>query len=546
MKHYLIIFALLLAGQGWGQVDLPKPREVDKDYRKDYRREIREYNQIEKRLNEENWDVTIPIEETVPTDVISAEEFRAMEYSNWYRDLIAPGRLAGDMLRAAKRKGVVDVTDTGCDTDHQDLQVGKIPGSNYTADPCPDVHGHSTHVTGIIYLILKPLIENGWIKYKMAKFLGDKGQGAYGAIEGGVLEETDFLKDEFLSYGQFAVANGSWGGGTSVYQPLADALKKSKDAGVVWFFAAGNSGGPVIFPGLLPEVSAVGSLDKDLSRSSFSCFGPELDFVAGGRDIYSTLPGGKYGSFSGTSMATPAETASGAAAMCFYPSLTAETLPGYLAEISKDLGPGGFDDEYGYGMAFIRAILDNPPDSEEPEPDPPTCEDGIQNGNETGIDCGGDCPPCEPEGPPEYRKRKFELALEGSWNLGWWQTLPAGLDSPQMYDLDATALISPAGLTQINIRRMVYDVNSESTFEWETDALKANAAEFFHNRALGTQAGWDIRDAGRWVLYFLDYFAANQADGYIYQDIEPKEVVFDWEGYRVEIREGLISYKPKK
>ena len=158
MKHYLIIFALLLAGQGWGQVDLPKPREVDKDYRKDYRREIREYNQIEKRLNEENWDVTIPIEETVPTDVISAEEFRAMEYSNWYRDLIAPGRLAGDMLRAAKRKGVVDVTDTGCDTDHQDLQVGKIPGSNYTADPCPDVHGHSTHVTGIIYLILNDMI----------------------------------------------------------------------------------------------------------------------------------------------------------------------------------------------------------------------------------------------------------------------------------------------------------------------------------------------------------------------------------------------------
>jgi hypothetical protein len=24
----------------------------------------------------------------------------------------------------------------------------------------------------------------------------------------------------------------------------------------------------------------------------------------------------------------------------------------------------------------------------------PTCTDGIQNGNETGIDCGGDCDPC--------------------------------------------------------------------------------------------------------------------------------------------------------
>ena len=27
----------------------------------------------------------------------------------------------------------------------------------------------------------------------------------------------------------------------------------------------------------------------------------------------------------------------------------------------------------------------------------PTCSDGIQNGNETGVDCGGSCPPCESE-----------------------------------------------------------------------------------------------------------------------------------------------------
>lgn len=32
----------------------------------------------------------------------------------------------------------------------------------------------------------------------------------------------------------------------------------------------------------------------------------------------------------------------------------------------------------------------------------PTCTDGIQNGNETGVDCGGDCPPCE-------------VGVHGSW-----------------------------------------------------------------------------------------------------------------------------------
>jgi hypothetical protein len=29
-----------------------------------------------------------------------------------------------------------------------------------------------------------------------------------------------------------------------------------------------------------------------------------------------------------------------------------------------------------------------------PPPAEPTCSDGVQNGNETGIDCGGSCPPC--------------------------------------------------------------------------------------------------------------------------------------------------------
>lgn len=30
----------------------------------------------------------------------------------------------------------------------------------------------------------------------------------------------------------------------------------------------------------------------------------------------------------------------------------------------------------------------------------PTCTDGTQNGSETGIDCGGSCPPCQTEAPP--------------------------------------------------------------------------------------------------------------------------------------------------
>ncbi|MBK7130833.1 MAG: hypothetical protein IPM74_16480 [Crocinitomicaceae bacterium] len=41
----------------------------------------------------------------------------------------------------------------------------------------------------------------------------------------------------------------------------------------------------------------------------------------------------------------------------------------------------------------------------------PNCTDGVVNGTETDIDCGGDCPPC----PITYTPT--ELALEGIWTL---------------------------------------------------------------------------------------------------------------------------------
>lgn len=48
-------------------------------------------------------------------------------------------------------------------------------------------------------------------------------------------------------------------------------------------------------------------------------------------------------------------------------------------------------------LLFVQCSEDDNDNVIEPDP---TCEDGIQNGDETGIDCGGSCPPCEvgPEG----------------------------------------------------------------------------------------------------------------------------------------------------
>ena len=46
------------------------------------------------------------------------------------------------------------------------------------------------------------------------------------------------------------------------------------------------------------------------------------------------------------------------------------------------------------------------------DPPAPTCDDGIQNGDETGVDCGGpDCPPCDPGG--EILGSYFETGWDG-------------------------------------------------------------------------------------------------------------------------------------
>ena len=74
--------------------------------------------------------------------------------------------------------------------------------------------------------------------------------------------------------------------------------------------AAGNEGtsggsSTVGYPGKYPSVIAVGAVNSSNQRASFSSVGSELDVMAPGVSIQSTLPGNKYGAYNGTSMASP-------------------------------------------------------------------------------------------------------------------------------------------------------------------------------------------------------------------------------------------------
>jgi subtilisin family serine protease len=112
--------------------------------------------------------------------------------------------------------------------------------------------------------------------------------------------------------------NNSWGGG-GFSQALQDAIERANTKGILFIAAAGNDGvdteTATSYPSGYPNLNiiAVASITSTGTLSSFSNYAAtKVDLGAPGSAIYSCLPvssKGKvvsgYGSYSGTSMATP-------------------------------------------------------------------------------------------------------------------------------------------------------------------------------------------------------------------------------------------------
>jgi subtilisin len=91
---------------------------------------------------------------------------------------------------------------------------------------------------------------------------------------------------------------------TQPYRPSIDNLRA---IGIATVIAAGNSGSGTSLsaPGCISSAVSVGSTDKSNQVSTFSNVAPFLSLFAPGQAITSSVPGGGFNAFSGTSMATP-------------------------------------------------------------------------------------------------------------------------------------------------------------------------------------------------------------------------------------------------
>lgn len=230
-------------------------------------------------------------------------------------------------------------------------------------------------------------------------------------------ESSQDLADAFTwSKNQGAdVMSNSWGFGSCTYSlsnlnsAMADANSNGRGGlGSVVVFASGNDyQSCVSYPGNNGAVIGVGAIANTGVRSAYSNYGPTLDLVAPSNNVGGPGAGvrttdrmgsagyssGNYtNSFGGTSSACPVVAGVAALVLGYNASLTSTEVKNILYSTATDMGAGGFDNQYANGRVNALAALQAAGGGTTP-----TCSDGIQNGSETGVDCGGpSCPSCPP------------------------------------------------------------------------------------------------------------------------------------------------------
>ncbi|MEE9201868.1 MAG: S8 family serine peptidase, partial [Dehalococcoidia bacterium] len=201
------------------------------------------------------------------------------------------------LARPQSGGGVVKVAilDSGIDLDHPGLAVaGDVTFVDGTTSGDDD-NGHGTMVAGVVAAVAP-----------QAELYAVKVMG-----QGGWLWWSDVIKGiDWAWRNDIQVVNMSFGGPNEPPKTVHNAIKRASRKGVILVAGAGNLGDEgypdlVFYPAKYDEVIAVGATDETDTRVITSGWGPSLELVAPGANVYTTTKGGGYGTGGGTSLSTP-------------------------------------------------------------------------------------------------------------------------------------------------------------------------------------------------------------------------------------------------
>lgn len=287
--------------------------------------------------------------------------------------------------------GPIAIIDTGVDASHPDLAGLVIEGYNTITDTndAADEHGHGTHVAGIASAQTNNGNGIASASYQSTilpvRVLHADGTGTYDDLSEGIVYAADQ---------NARIINMSLGGGSDS-KTLKRAVDYALSQGSIIVAAAGNNGNSAaIYPAAYPGVLAVSASDKNDDLASFSSYGNNIFAASPGVSITSSVPGGKYTEYSGTSMSAPHLAGLIAMALSKDSSLTNTEVIDQIKTNAEKVGPYAYDENgwnqyFGYGRISsgktLKAIAEAETEEEvEASPTPTPVADDTSSDRLTG------------------------------------------------------------------------------------------------------------------------------------------------------------------
>ncbi|OLC52311.1 MAG: hypothetical protein AUH85_17350 [Chloroflexi bacterium 13_1_40CM_4_68_4] len=299
-------------------------------------------------------DVTVRATDVVPNDYWWPNEWSEVKTH-------AP---AAWSLTQGSANVVVAMLDTGVDPTQPDLQGKLVAGYNVlrsTTDTSDD-NGHGTWTAGVAGAASNNGIGVASFCWGCAlmpvKVLDSTGTGTTAQVASGITWATD--------HGAKVISMSL--AGSSGTTTLQNAVQYAHSHGVVLAAAAGNSSSSApMYPAAYPDVLSVAGTDPNDVLYSWSNFGSWVKLGAPGCD-YTTGRSGWYGSFCGTSAATPVVAGIAGLAFSYAPASTNADVERALESSAAPIGSA-----VAYGRVDAYAALTafgGPTASPSPSPTP--------------------------------------------------------------------------------------------------------------------------------------------------------------------------------
>lgn len=250
----------------------------------------------------------------------------------------------------------IAILDSGIDTTHPDLTPNMVAGYNLVSNNADvtDVCGHGTAVAGTAAASSNNGIGvagvAGQAKIMALRIASNDPTYGCSSYDSTISSALTYAADHGVK-----LANVSYGGiaGSASVQSAAQYMKNK---GGLVFVSAGNDGvnGNMAATTTMIPVSAT---DGNDALAGWSSFGNYVALSAPGVGIWTTSQGSGYGSWNGTSFASPLAAGVAALAMAANPSLDNLTIEKLLYSTSVDLGAAGRDIYFGYGRVNAAAAV---------------------------------------------------------------------------------------------------------------------------------------------------------------------------------------------